>query len=53
MGVLVTVGVHVGAISTDGSLDAGLIGITRIGPQEARAEQVLGAELTLQAAPLL
>ena len=29
------------------------MGITRIAPQEARAEQVLGTGLTLQTAPLL
>ena len=52
VGVLVTVGVHVGSIGTSG-VDAGAIGMTRIPPQEARAEQVLGVGLTLQTAGLL
>jgi hypothetical protein len=52
VGVLVTVGLHTGALGT-GGLDAGLIGITRIAPQEARAEQVLGTGLTLATAPAL
>jgi hypothetical protein len=29
------------------------MGVTRLAPQEARAEQVLGLGLTLQTAPLL
>ena len=52
VGVLVTVGIHTGSLGT-GGLDAGLVGITRLGPQEARAEQVLGTGLTLQTAGLL
>ena len=52
VGVLVTVGIHTGSIGTSG-IDAGLVGITRIPPQEARAEQVLGTQLTLQTAGLL
>jgi hypothetical protein len=52
VGVLVTVGIHSGSIGTAG-IDAGLVGITRIPPQEARAEQVLGTTLTLQTAGLL
>ena len=52
VGVLVTVGVHTGSIGT-GGIDAGAIGMTRIPPQEARAEQVLGTTLNLQTAPLL
>jgi hypothetical protein len=52
VGVLVTVGVHSSSIGTDG-VDAGVVGITRIPPQEARAEQVLGTTLNLQTAPLL
>jgi hypothetical protein len=51
VGVLVTVGVHTGSIGT-GGIDAGLIGITRITPQVNRAEQVLGADMTLQTAGL-
>src|SRR5918996_365009 len=52
VGVAVTVGVHSSSIGTDG-VDAGVVGITRIPPQEARAEQVLGTTLNLQTAPLL
>ncbi|HEX2359311.1 MAG TPA: hypothetical protein VHH72_05810 [Solirubrobacterales bacterium] len=36
-----TVGIHTGSLGT-GGLDAGLVGITRLAPQDARAEQVLG-----------
>jgi hypothetical protein len=52
VGVIVTTGLHTGSIGT-GGLDAGAMGITRLAPQEARAEQVLGVGLTLQTAPLL
>lgn len=52
VGVIVTVGVHTSSIGT-GGVDAGVMGITRLGPQEARAEQVLGLALTLQTAPRL
>jgi hypothetical protein len=52
VGVAVTLGLHTGAIGT-GGIDVGTIGITRLAPQEARAEQVLGHSLTLQTAGLL
>ncbi len=52
VGVIVTTGLHTGGIGTAG-LDAGSMGVTRLAPQEARAEQVLGVGLTLQTAPLL
>ena len=52
VGVIVTTGLHTGSIGT-GGLDAGAMGITRLAPQEARTEQVLGIGLTLQTAPLL
>ncbi|MGH2736703.1 MAG: hypothetical protein ACRDKZ_14070 [Actinomycetota bacterium] len=52
VGVIVTVGVHAASIGTSG-IDAGSVGITRIAPQEARAEQVLGLTLTIQTAPKL
>lgn len=52
VGVIVTTGLHTGGIGTAG-LDAGTMGVTRLAPQEARAEQVLGVGLTLQTAPLL
>jgi hypothetical protein len=52
VGVIVTVGVHTSSIGT-GGVDAGVMGITRLGPQETRAEQVLGLALTLQTAPRL
>jgi hypothetical protein len=52
VGVVVTVGVHTGSIGT-GGLDAGVVGITRLAPQQAQAGEVLGIDLTLQtAAPL-
>jgi hypothetical protein len=51
VGVLVTIGVHTGSIGL--TTDAGFIGITRLAPQEARAEQVLGVGLTLVTAPTL
>src|SRR2546429_1371590 len=50
VGVLVTVGVHTASIGSDG-LDAGLIGMTRFTPQVERAQQVLGGDLALPAAP--
>ena len=46
VGVLVTVGVHSGSIGIP-TVDAGVVGITRFAPQVARAEQVLGIDLTL------
>jgi hypothetical protein len=52
VGVIVTTGIHTGSAGTDG-LDAGLMGITRLAPQVARAQQVLGIGLTLQQAPTL
>jgi hypothetical protein len=52
VGVIVTTGLHSSSIGTAG-LDAGTMGITRLAPQEARAEQVLGVGMTLQTAPLL
>lgn len=52
VGVIVTTGLHTGSLGT-GGIDAGAMGITRLAPQEARAEQVLGLGLTLQTAPLL
>jgi hypothetical protein len=52
VGVIVTVGVHSSSIGT-GGIDAGTVGITRLPPQEARAEQVLGTNLNLQTAGLL
>jgi len=52
VGVLVTVGVHTGSIGT-GGVDAGVVGITRLPPQLARASSVLGIGLTLVTAPPL
>jgi hypothetical protein len=52
VGVLVTVGVHTGSIGT-GGVDAGIVGITRIAPQVARASAVLGANILLVTAPPL
>jgi hypothetical protein len=52
VGVLVTVGVHTGSIGAAG-VDAGVVGITRLAPQVARAEDVLGIGLTLATSPAL
>jgi hypothetical protein len=52
VGVLVTVGVHTGSIGT-GGLDAGVVGITRLAPQLARAASMLGVGLTLVTAATL
>lgn len=51
VGVVVTVGVAVGF--ANGQPVVGDVGITRIGPQEERAEDVLGIGLTLRTAPQL
>ncbi|MGH2957901.1 MAG: hypothetical protein ACRDL6_13020 [Solirubrobacterales bacterium] len=52
VGVIVTVGIHSSSIGTDG-IDAGTMGVTRLPPQESRAEQVMGFNLNLQTAGLL
>jgi hypothetical protein len=52
VGVAVTTGLHTGSIGTAG-LDAGEVGITRLAPQVARAQSVLGTSLTLLTAPTL
>jgi hypothetical protein len=52
VGVVVTVGIHSSSIGT-GGIDAGVVGITRLSPQVARAEQVLELSLALQSAPRL
>jgi hypothetical protein len=52
VGVLVTVGVHTASIGT-GGVDAGIVGITRLAPQVARASAVLGIGVTLVTAPTL
>lgn len=49
VGVLVALGVGLGAIGTDG-VDLGPVIMTRIAPQEARAEQMLRTTLTLRTA---
>lgn len=51
VGVLVTIGVHTSQVGT--TTDAGTIGITRLGPQQKRAANVLGIGLRLVTAPLL
>ncbi len=55
VGVVVTVGAHLGALDSllGGALDAGLMGITRLGPQLARAGEVLGLGFFLYTAPTL
>jgi hypothetical protein len=52
VGVIVTVGLHSSSIGT-GGVDAGVMGITRLAPQVARAQQALGLSLTLQTAATL
>jgi hypothetical protein len=52
VGVVVALGVALGGLGTDG-LDAGPVIVTRIAPQESRAEQVLGTTLTLRTAGTL
>lgn len=48
VGVLVTVGAHIGSEGTgQNGVDAGTIGITRLVPQVARAEEALGIELEM------
>jgi hypothetical protein len=48
LGVVVTIGAHLGGI-----LDNGFIGMTRLKPQVAQAQQRIGVTLTLQTAPLI
>lgn len=48
VGVVVTTGVHVSKLN-----DSGIIGITRLQPQLARAAKMLRLRLTLKTAPLL
>jgi hypothetical protein len=52
VGVAVTTGVHTASFGTSG-IDAGEVGITRLAPQVARAQQVLGTSLSLLTAPTL
>jgi hypothetical protein len=52
VGVIVTTGIHLASIGFPSS-DAGTMGVTRLAPQVARAQQVLGIGLTLQTAPTL
>jgi hypothetical protein len=52
IGVAVTTGLHTGSLGTTG-IDAGEVGITRLAPQVARAQSVLGTSLTLLTAPTL
>lgn len=47
LGLIVTVGVHIGGIR-----DAGIMGITRLPPQVARAERALGIDLRVRKAGL-
>ena len=52
VGVIVTTGIHSESIGTEG-VDAGLMGVTRLAPQVARAQQVTSVSYTLQQAPEL
>lgn len=51
-GVIVTIGINTSSIGSSG-IDAGPVGITRLPPQLARAQQVLGLGLAMRTAPLL
>lgn len=50
IGVVVSLGAHLAGIGTD-AVDAGVVGVTRLGPQVDRAEKSLGTDLTLMTAP--
>jgi hypothetical protein len=52
VGVIVTTGIHSESIGFP-VIDAGTMGVTRLAPQLARAQQALGVGLTLQTAPQL
>lgn len=52
VGVIVTTGVHSSSIGTDG-VDAGTVGVVRLGPMVQRAEGFTGVNYTLQTAPTL
>jgi hypothetical protein len=52
VGIVVTTGLHLASLGT-GGVDAGLIGITRVGPQIDRASQVTGMSYTLVTAATL
>jgi len=52
VGVLVSVGLHMGTIGSEGA-DAGAVGITRLPPQLQRASEALGIRLRLRTAPLM
>jgi Trypsin-like peptidase domain len=52
VGVIVTTGIHSSSIGSSG-VDAGLMGITRLAPQVARAQQVTGVSYSLQTAAQL
>lgn len=51
VGLVVTLGIHSGGLGL-GGIDAGTVGITRLGPQVDRASQRLGVGLDLITAPL-
>lgn len=51
VGVLVTVGVNFFGATEDG-VNAGDLGITRLGPQLTRAQELLGLQLNLETAPV-
>lgn len=50
VGVITTLGVHAAGLGTSG-VDAGTVGITRLGPQVSQAEGAMGIGLGLQTAP--
>jgi hypothetical protein len=52
VGVIVTTGIHIAGLGTSG-IDAGLMGVTRLAPQLARATQVTGVGYSIVTAPPL
>jgi hypothetical protein len=52
VGVIVTTGVHIASLGTAG-VDAGLMGVTRLAPQLARAAAVTGVGYSIVTAPAL
>lgn len=52
VGVVVTTGVHSSSVGTSG-VDAGTVGVVRLGPMVQRAESFTGTSYTLQTAPPL
>jgi hypothetical protein len=52
VGVIVTTGIHAASVGTSG-VDAGTVGVVRLGPMVQRAESFTGVSYALQTAPTL